>query len=579
MDLLQTTHNRRSRVHQTALFFGTAAIAGILFNLLFFQLYNTRSSQIVHLDDSSTETQCPLPPAVTNVPKTSPLQWRPLEDKTLEELRDMVATTKGYYARDWSLGLGWNNMRYIIEASLLHAQLLNRTLVLPSFVYARSCEFEIHVCANFGRMVNRGDAIGSDEWRELPMERQMAWRLPIDIMLDIPHLRKFHPVILVSEYLKLQGLSVQKEWANGAWHVDEYHRGATRPSLFIIRNSDYDAFPMVRVDTYESPPPDRVKSVLALQFDEQLRKRLGRAKLTLPLDVAYSTLMAMQGPINGTNLALALEEAGWVPLNTWDGALGMDYVKWVINPRIDVAPRDRIRGFVEDFAHLTEDVILLKGEVHLGRKPGGMRFTTEEASRNFARMVLKEMRPPTPIASLASRLIKRIDTINEGRLWQAAHMRRGDFVTHGWVMEGTVHDHFERIKSRLKKGKEILEVLHVSELKPYDIPDVQVNEALHSRETPRDDDAIYIATDERDPAAIQYLRNNSVILFRDLLSLQDRREFGWPLLFTDVVALVEQVIMGVGAAYFYGHALSSVAGGVINTRASAGWDFQTALID
>lgn len=31
-------------------------------------------------------------------------------------------------------------MRYIIEAALLHAQLLNRTLVLPSFVYARSCE-------------------------------------------------------------------------------------------------------------------------------------------------------------------------------------------------------------------------------------------------------------------------------------------------------------------------------------------------------------------------------------------------------------------------------------------------------
>jgi hypothetical protein len=75
---------------------------------------------------------------------------------------------------------------------------------------------------------------------------------------------------------------------------------------------------------------------------------------------------------------------------------------------------------VEEFAHLTEDVILLKGEVHLGRKPGGMRFVTEEASRNFARMVLKEIRPPPSITGLASRLIGRIDTINEGRLWQSA---------------------------------------------------------------------------------------------------------------------------------------------------------------
>lgn len=35
-------------------------------------------------------------------------------------------------------------MRYIIEAALVQAQLLNRTLVLPSFVYARSCEWEMY---------------------------------------------------------------------------------------------------------------------------------------------------------------------------------------------------------------------------------------------------------------------------------------------------------------------------------------------------------------------------------------------------------------------------------------------------
>lgn len=34
-------------------------------------------------------------------------------------------------------------MRYIVEASLLHANLLNRTLVLPSFVYARACEWNV----------------------------------------------------------------------------------------------------------------------------------------------------------------------------------------------------------------------------------------------------------------------------------------------------------------------------------------------------------------------------------------------------------------------------------------------------
>ena len=31
-------------------------------------------------------------------------------------------------------------MRYIVESAALHAKLLDRTLIIPSFVYAKSCE-------------------------------------------------------------------------------------------------------------------------------------------------------------------------------------------------------------------------------------------------------------------------------------------------------------------------------------------------------------------------------------------------------------------------------------------------------
>ncbi len=40
-------------------------------------------------------------------------------------------------------------MRYIIEAALLQAELLNRTLVLPSFVYARACEYDTYVTLSY----------------------------------------------------------------------------------------------------------------------------------------------------------------------------------------------------------------------------------------------------------------------------------------------------------------------------------------------------------------------------------------------------------------------------------------------
>jgi hypothetical protein len=88
----------------------------------------------------------------------------------------------------------------------------------------------------------------------------------------------------------------------------------------------------------------------------------------------------------------------------------------------------------------------------------------------------------------------------------------------------------------------------------------------------------YIATDERNPDNLKYLREQGGVLFTDLLTKEDYREYGWQILLTDVVALVEQSIMS-RAAYFYAHALSSMAGGVMNLRAGSGMDPRTALLD
>lgn len=62
----------------------------------------------------------------------------PTAEMDVQALQEMVAHTNGFYARDYSLWLGWNNMRYIIETALLHGRILNRTTVVPSFVYARA---------------------------------------------------------------------------------------------------------------------------------------------------------------------------------------------------------------------------------------------------------------------------------------------------------------------------------------------------------------------------------------------------------------------------------------------------------
>lgn len=77
---------------------------------------------------------------------------------------------------------------------------------------------------------------------------------------------------------------------------------------------------------------------------------------------------------------------------------------------------------------------------------------------------------------------------------------------------------------------------------------------------------------------MKYLTEHGVILVSDLLTYEDRQEFGWGLVLTDILGLVEQVVLS-KSTYFYAHALSSYAGGTVNMRAVAGLDPRTAIID
>jgi hypothetical protein len=105
-------------------------------------------------------------------------------------------------------------------------------------------------------MVNRGDAMILDEWREIPIEKQMAFRIPISIMLDLPRLRARYPVITVSEYLHLHGLDPEIESSRGHWERELYHahpnvfesNKTKTPSLFVIKNQWYHPSGSIRVD-------------------------------------------------------------------------------------------------------------------------------------------------------------------------------------------------------------------------------------------------------------------------------------------------------------------------------------------
>lgn len=92
------------------------------------------------------------------------------------------------------------------------------------------------------------------------------------------------------------------------------------------------------------------------------------------------------------------------------------------------------------------------------------------------------------------------------------------------------------------------------------------------------DCSFYVATDERDPTSLDTISSHGAIFLNDLITMDDRRIFGWPLMITDVRALVEQALLS-RSSYFYAHAMSSVAGGIVNMRAARGADWRTLLLE
>lgn len=166
-------------------------------------------------------------------------------------------------------------------------------------------------------MVNKNDAIGWEEWRELPYEQQMGFRIPISVMLDLPRLRARHPVITASEYLRLHGQDTESESSSGYWLRDAYiaqpnvfeSNKTKTPSQFVIQNHWYDPSGTNRVDYIPEamksrgkwerhPGPEIGETAGYWPLEEptnisiQLTSALPEDKVVLEWDTVKSTLRA-----------------------------------------------------------------------------------------------------------------------------------------------------------------------------------------------------------------------------------------------------------------------------------------------
>lgn len=112
----------------------------------------------------------------------------------------------------------------------------------------------------------------------------------------------------------------------------------------------------------------------------------------------------------------------------------------------------------------------------------------------------------------------------------------------------------------------------------YDLDGAKLDLELVKLPPPRAEDPFFVATDERDPDARRKIAAAGAVFMSDLLTKKDRQEFGWSLMITDVMALVEQQLL-VHSGFFHGHGVSSFAGFIVNMRAARGADPRTMLLD
>ena len=258
------------------------------------------------------------------------------------------------------------------------------------------------VCADYATMVNKNDATGRDEWRELPIEQQMGFRIPISVMMDLPRLRERGPVITVSEYLRIHGQDPKIESTDGHWPRDLYHSKANvfesdrskMPSLFVIENHLYDPQGTVRVDYIPQEMEERENSQTGqepTEISNLLWRKAGFGNAVIDWEPAKSVLrlFGLEPEVDLDDddvVERILNTNGWEVLHTFAQACvsslffyamsrlillsisGVELDRQVVTPIKQVAPRSSIRGFKDDYYHSDADVVMLAGEIHVGRK-------------------------------------------------------------------------------------------------------------------------------------------------------------------------------------------------------------------
>ena len=127
--LTQPLHGRNISCRRNGFFLSFNSIPGIgislgsflLVGLVFYMTFLSPHGPLL----LSTSKWSILANHAYSLPTSNEVPSSPSDALSLEQIRDIVATTRGFFTRDYSLYLGWNNVSIRSNLPVIRAELTN----------------------------------------------------------------------------------------------------------------------------------------------------------------------------------------------------------------------------------------------------------------------------------------------------------------------------------------------------------------------------------------------------------------------------------------------------------------------
>ncbi|KAF8972809.1 hypothetical protein BGZ46_010065 [Entomortierella lignicola] len=332
--------------------------------------------------------------------------------KRLEEEKRPYPFFDKYMSFDTHIWLGLNNMRYMLEMSNNMARVLERTLIIPSKFFARSCtQFEL--CQIYAELENVADV--TDPY-------YLRWALDINTIWDVEEIRKTLNVITSVEFNRVMlvkhNIIVEdpEEW------ISSLGGDLRLPRAFNLLKVYHDIDSTITIDSQPLLP--RIYDLNnAFTLVDDITPLPHQGELPLKSKVKEQPLMDIYAITENSEMTVTHMENQQLP------------IRWQDNKDDNSTNANGIfpLGFKQMF-HSEATILHFQEGVHgFGRFP--FKFSTEASRERYQHIALNELAPSKMLQDARDYILQKFLDRIDNQPYNGFHNRQGDFRIYGWATD------------------------------------------------------------------------------------------------------------------------------------------------